>query len=446
VIPDRAETGETVTLTGSGLGEPGDTVEVLFSPGVAVTVPPGGASRAIYPDHPAFLFGPSLEAAEGETARLAAVHLGTLTVTVTPLDPDRAGAAFSFPVEVVPPARLGTANTKFDRLIVDVAHRYGIPPQYLKAQVHHESAGTFDPSVYRYEPYSFDMRRISKWAAQDWNNPLHEYSLYRMPGGPGLDPADRAVILGSRPGLRLIEAFHPNVMPPAYTCRDLGLPDVDPGAPLLWDLWEANEGWPRCTPPWMLYNDNGDGRCDQWDPPRGRVGPCGRRTNWLNLVRRLEGKPYLTYIRLGHSFFCGDLAPGNRAWECGSSDSDALWFLNHQDYPAQTAIAASYGLLQVMYTTAVERMKWKPGPGRGIERHPAYLLDPAVSLDLGAGYDAELVRDWGLGGAPHKPLLRPADLVAAIRHGIGRFSTGKRFSSAYWRQTQRWVAMYPPLR
>ncbi len=47
VVPDRAAPGDEVLLTGSGFGGPGDTVEVVFSPAVAVTVNPSGSSIAV---------------------------------------------------------------------------------------------------------------------------------------------------------------------------------------------------------------------------------------------------------------------------------------------------------------------------------------------------------------------------------------------------------------
>jgi hypothetical protein len=67
------------------------------------------------------------------------------------------------------------------------------------------------------------------------------------------------------------------------------------------------------------------------------------------------------------------------------------WFCNHPAYDAQTAVAASYGLLQVLYTTAVETMQWNVGQS-GLTRHPSYLFDPGTSLDLGTGYDSRNIR------------------------------------------------------
>ncbi|MDD4052881.1 MAG: lytic transglycosylase domain-containing protein, partial [candidate division Zixibacteria bacterium] len=54
-----------------------------------------------------------------------------------------------------------------------------------------------------------------------------------------------------------------------------------------------------------------------------------------------------------------------------------------QDFIAQTTLAASYGLTQVMWPTAYQPMGW---PGEYEHRNPYLLFYPEVSLDIGAAY------------------------------------------------------------
>jgi hypothetical protein len=59
------------------------------------------------------------------------------------------------------------------------------------------------------------------------------------------------------------------------------------------------------------------------------------------------------------------------------------------DFTAQTTIAASYGLMQVMYTTAIRPMGWtglKVTPACDpTDCNPRYLFDIPANLQLGGG-------------------------------------------------------------
>ncbi|HKY22792.1 MAG TPA: Ig-like domain-containing protein [Vicinamibacterales bacterium] len=54
---------------------------------------------------------------------------------------------------------LGQTNGGRDSDIVKVANRYGVPPQFLKAQVEHESS--FRSRSFRYEPWTVDLMHLS---------------------------------------------------------------------------------------------------------------------------------------------------------------------------------------------------------------------------------------------------------------------------------------------
>ena len=83
-----------------------------------------------------------------DTADFMAVHLGEATISVTPTGQ----SPVFLRVKVGPPLRLGnTALSSIDNYIINTAHRFGIPPQFLKAQVAQESP-KFDTRAFRYEP------------------------------------------------------------------------------------------------------------------------------------------------------------------------------------------------------------------------------------------------------------------------------------------------------
>ena len=73
------------------------------------------------------------------------------------------------------------------------------------------------------------------------------------------------------------------------------------------------------------------------------------------------------------------------AWEYLETVPGQNWscsIVPHPDFVAQTTIASSYGLMQVMWPTAVNPMDWNNGFGD----NPHKLFYPDVALDLGAAY------------------------------------------------------------
>ena len=59
-----------------------------------------------------------------------AVHLGTETLTITPLDTSLATVTVS--ITVNSPASLGSSQNEFDTSLITVGHRKGVPPHFLK--------------------------------------------------------------------------------------------------------------------------------------------------------------------------------------------------------------------------------------------------------------------------------------------------------------------------
>ncbi len=102
-----------------------------------------------------------------------------MNVVITPADTSITPVTVA--VSVIAPTSLGTTQAGFDAHIIDLAHRFGIPPQYLKAQVQQESG--FNRSAYRNEVLSKDFEEVSGGAQLRTQNP---YSLYRLATSDGL--------------------------------------------------------------------------------------------------------------------------------------------------------------------------------------------------------------------------------------------------------------------
>ncbi len=82
-----------------------------------------------------------------------AVHLGTVTLTITPTD--KSALPVTVAITINRPASLGTSWNYWDPKIVALAHRRGVPPQIIKGHIQRESG--FDPNSYRYEPLNPDV-------------------------------------------------------------------------------------------------------------------------------------------------------------------------------------------------------------------------------------------------------------------------------------------------
>lgn len=80
---------------------------------------------------------------------------------------------------------------------------------------------------------------------------------------------------------------------------------------------------------------------------------------------------------------------GREHWSTHNPDRAAAVAKNPAmlDFTAQTPLASSYGLLQVLYTTAIAPMKWDgfAYPGVPGKHHPWYLFDTQFALANGGG-------------------------------------------------------------
>ena len=86
------------------------------------------------------------------------VHLGHQKIKIIPEDTKI--RPFTIILNSVRPEKIGTSNNTYDELIISRAHQVGIPPQFIKGQVEHESGGGFNATAYRYEPITVDLNLI----------------------------------------------------------------------------------------------------------------------------------------------------------------------------------------------------------------------------------------------------------------------------------------------
>ena len=277
--------------------------------------------------------------------RFLALHLGEARLRLLPLE-----QGFATPdliVEVVPPAALGSRENSWDELLTKVAHERGIPPQYLKGQAEQESPNgrEFVRAAWRYEPCAGDAVTITGGRLFD----RAPYSLYKLDDDIGGTLPDRTLAL--RNVLSIPTAFDANGFP-AERRRITG---ADRGVKAS-DIFKANDLWP------------------QPDGTRGmgwfRVG-CGVINSWLRRNVPRDQTPTRKDVL---------------------EAADAV--LN---FTAQTHLAASYGLFQVMYSTAMQ-VRWKTTDAETgeVDQDPYLLLDTEEnhripgggSFAVGSAYDA----------------------------------------------------------
>ncbi len=350
---------------------------------------PNSNSKGLYYGKPEVLFMGNVPPGQDYQAtnlRFQTVHTGQFQLTITTTNPQHQGsnkqpATLTFTIVINTPSRLGSGDPeKFaaknpqaspDALIIQYADKYGVPPQYIKAISYHETSGTFNPNTYRYELYSVDKKHVFGWDNAKWQ--AHDYDLYRFtfPRTDGMTDADLAPrdTYSQITNLDFTQSF-------PYSCANFTPtteappPDGD-GAPVtLYEIYAGDDGWYPGSWPNVYY---------------GVKGPCGQqRMNWMKTAGI-----YMAW-HLGQ-FYCG---PTQTVCTGGIEGTTATWLQNHATYQAQTAIAASYGLMQVLYRTAVEDLQWNSGQP-GTSRHPAALFVVPTNLDLGSHFVAQLGRRKG---------------------------------------------------
>ncbi|HSY50658.1 MAG TPA: hypothetical protein VLC46_17770 [Thermoanaerobaculia bacterium] len=292
------------------------------------------------------------------TKRFIAVHFGTTPITMTPVtsadDPQR-----QINVEVILPTDLGTSEHSFsdgsndldlDDYVSNVAHNTGIPPQYLKGQVHQEEyLGRYlVADNWRYEPVGSDLEDVSGGARRAYTDA--DFSPFRL---------DDAIGVTLHPGVQ--DELDPRnvfflrrVDPATGSVVDRRISDADRGVTAR-EIWDDNDS----------VTGNG-------------------------------------HIRMNFSLFASQAVLAS----INAPNSTVL------DFVAQTPTASSSGLMQVMWDEAVDDDLWSgvtiPGSTNPVHE-PKYVFDRrdyinigGGSLQIGANKD---VQDWRGGTVTKFPSL-----------------------------------------
>jgi hypothetical protein len=269
------------------------------------------------------------ETTQARTKFFQAIHLGNVAAKITPAD--QSIKPFEIRINVEAPASLGSSETQYDPLFVRFANKRGIPPQILKGLAYRESA--LKPKKYRYEPIR-DFVHFSSGESGCKHGCLlilkEPYRSYALDNGSYLKK--------------------PHDISPRnkYCIMDTG------GARYL----------PGATGPIEKIEDSDTG------------------VTALNIVAQND------------RFLFGSVPCPNQNWGANARLSvvEKIWedplLL---DFTAQTAVSASYGLMQMTYETAVEALGW--GGRKSVttckddasECDPSYLFDTDDNLQNSGG-------------------------------------------------------------
>ena len=266
------------------------------------------------------------------------IHSGTANIKLT-FTFNGKEQVLSFPVQVTSCVVNGdcdpqmTGNSSFDNLIMVFSDRNGIPPQLIKAQVERESS--FDKDAWRYEPLSYDWK------------------VYH-PDGTLQAPASEqswSLAEGDAQCAKQVDAAGTGIG------NNLAGPDVSPRHKL------------------GVVTVNDVPSCHVTEVPSPLVG------------RHIL--PSDTLVSMENILYANDACIIGAC--LGYSSINSVSFKSftetfqdsHDPFSAQTGLASSYGLHQLMYDTAVN-MGYKGTDKQGLPPH--LLFDPFTSLDLGSRY------------------------------------------------------------
>jgi hypothetical protein len=250
------------------------------------------------------------------SAQFLAVHLGSVTIAVTPADNSLQGGR-QITIQVEAPSHLGTEGADVDEDVVNTADRTGVPPQFIKAQVWQESFPKWNRLTYRYEPLASGVGEFDVSFGMNLRTVL-PYANYRL--ATALDLRNAQLSAGDLLSTADI-AVRSNLF---VGCDQSGQNGIqlggltNPSNPSIYEIF-------RC-------NDHG-----------------GSRMNWSN---RLSGRALQSRL--------------------AAIRSTPLT-------TAQTALAASYGLLQTTAVVALERSWWRGSDG---SRNPSLLFDTPETVAL----------------------------------------------------------------
>jgi hypothetical protein len=395
----------------------GTWVDVLskFGPGNASLDDPTLLSpAALWKDYAAFQYGD--KNAPDVSRRFQAVHFGYVNIFVEPTD--KTIGPLSVSLHVGKDAQLGATkpatgprsirnDTQFDARFIDYANRTGIPPQFLKGQADQESElgiGIMDPKNWRYELYSTDSDFVQKfrnncklisaargeyspYGCEKWNNYLLPNGPLLCPKGPGL-PANQANCAFGALVDDLAPRYRTDLDRPLKISRNGAIRVIQPGDdPILgYEIHYAKQGTVIGVPPGTPT-----------PKPPGKQRPS---------------RPPPPY-----------------------------------NFVAQTAVASSYGLMQVLWTTANDfDLKWGGVQGR---HNPALLFDTDFdethgggSLNLGTRYLVKFFDNQNPAALAQTPsFASSAEFETALQNMFQAYNKGM---AGYGAAVMAKSARYPP--
>ena len=271
----------------------------------------------------------------GPTKYFRAVHLGTATLTITPVDTSLPPITVS--LTVTRPTSLGNSIPEFDSDLINIGHKTGIPPTLIKGQAHREAFkdGRFDRSAYRYEPFTVDCQWTSRGKNTRTQAVFRDYRLATVQDGTNGPLTQGSKVIQDDISPRTLYSI---LDPVTRRRRPITNNDQFVSAREIFDV-----------------NDGGRATSGQrWFVEKPEIHPCKQNLDLLN-------------------------------------------------FTAQTTLAGSYGLFQVLHDTAVTTLKWAGLDGNSDRKNPSYLFDTTDNLNRGGGtigLAQELVRKFYPSGTP----------------------------------------------
>jgi hypothetical protein len=231
-LPSTAHVPLGGLLDLQAIDQDGRDVPATFTLGTAA-VEPDVAADALYKNATLLRF----TTAAGNAAQYQSVHRGTVAITITPSDSSVPGGTLTVRVEA--PAALGTKGQDLDPDLDLIAHRYGAPPQFIKAHADKESTGRFNRLAYRYEPigpYVGDLLAVSRGKNLRTVAPYKDYRFETIQ-----DSLDPALPFGSLVALEDLNAR--NGLMVGCNANGSGghpLTQLDP-LPTAWEIFRCND-------------------------------------------------------------------------------------------------------------------------------------------------------------------------------------------------------------
>lgn len=284
------------------------------------------------------------------SAVFQATHVGTQPLTITPNN--NAAPPLTVTLSVEAPTALGTSHPEFDDALYTLGDSSGIPPQMIKGQIAQEA--NFNPMTWRYEPFN---GKVGDFAMSTKPKDLRTSAPYNGLSLPTIgDSSDPGC------GNKYDYSTHVDSRIPDPNC--VGLPQ---GGNFSSQVMTDIAG---TTIPFVIA---------ERDPSTGALITA----NGQVVTRPFQATDIYVSAR-------DIVLYGNSRWNYtikqNKGNVNALTS-GATDFSAQLSLAASYGLLQVTYVTALSE-RWAGntgscGPTSPID--PDNLFDTSCNLMNGGG-------------------------------------------------------------